>query len=137
MRTVSVDWDRRADRYGVKAPEAERDLALSSILEHHAWIIEGAYYQWVSRSFEDADKIIVLTPSVWTRDWRILKRFLTRKLGLIQSKKESLRDLRELLAWNHGYDSGPLQRARASIQHLRVKTIECKTANDVLRALEI
>jgi len=129
-------WDHRADHYGVRAAEEEREQGLAKILERESWLVEGVYNQWVFRSFEAADKIILLTPSVWLRDWRILKRFLKRKAGLVPSKKESLRDLWQLIMWNHGYDSKQLQRARWSIEHLRHKIVECKTVSEVLRALE-
>ncbi len=129
-------WDRRADRYGVRAPEGERDQALASILAGSSWIIEGVYYGWLSRCFEEADKIIMLTPSVWRRDWRILKRFVKRRAGLISAKKESLLDLWRLIAWNHRYDADHLRRARLAIDHLPHKLVECKTMSEVVRALE-
>ncbi len=131
-----VFWDRAADRYGTKASEEQRDAALSDILEHDTWVIEGVYYSWLARSFETADLIIILRPSVWVRDWRILNRFLKRKLGLVISKKESLADLWRLLKWNHGYDSDHPPRACASIQHLSHKTVYCQTAAEVLEGLQ-
>ncbi len=131
-----IFWDRRADRYGIKAPKEERDRALLRVLQHDSWIIEGVYYRWLSRSFEDAGLIIILTPSVWLRDWRILKRFVKRKLSLIKSKKEKLADLWRLIKWNHGYDTDNLQRARAFIAKLNHKVVDCKTTKDVFTALE-
>jgi adenylate kinase family enzyme len=131
-----IFWDPRADHYGIRAPAAERDQALSRILDAEAWIIEGVYYRWVSPSFERADKIILLTPSVWVRHWRILKRFLKRRVGLIPAKKkESLSGLRQLMRWNHRYNAEMLQPARLSIEHLSHKVVECKTMREVLLAL--
>lgn len=130
-------WDRRADRYGVKAPAEERDHALARILDGPAWIIEGVYYGWLSRSFEAAERIIILTPSVGTRDWRICRRFLQRKVGLLpRKKKESLADLWQLLVWNHRYDTEHLRCARLAIAHLRDKIVECQTFGEVVRALD-
>ena len=60
-------WDRRADHDGVKARAATRDQALSRSVAEEAWVIEGVYYGWVSPSFERADLIILLVPSVWVR----------------------------------------------------------------------
>lgn len=128
-------WDHHADHYGVRTSAEEREQGLAKILERESWIIEGVNYGWVSHSFEAAEKIMLLTPSVWLRDWRILKRFLKRKAGLVLSKKESLRDLWQLIVWNHGYDSKQLQRARQLILHLRHKIVECKTVSEVLRAM--
>jgi adenylate kinase family enzyme len=130
-------WDRHAEHYGVKTPEEERDQALARILDGPAWIIEGVYYGWLSRSFKEAEKIIVLTPSVGRRDWRVCKRFLHRKVGLIPSKKaESLLALWQLIKWNHHYDADHLRRARLSTAHLQHKIVECKTFGEVVRVLE-
>jgi adenylate kinase family enzyme len=130
-------WDRYADRYGIKASPEERDHALTRILDGSAWIIEGVYYGWLSRSFAEAERIIILTPSVTTRDWRICKRFLLRKMGLVpRKKKESLGDLWELLTWNHRYDGGQLRDARVAISHLQDKIVECQTFHEVVRALD-
>ncbi|HEV8438154.1 MAG TPA: DNA topology modulation protein FlaR [Methylomirabilota bacterium] len=130
-----IFWDRRAGRYGVRAPEDERDRALATIVDAPAWIIEGVYYGWLSRSFEAADRIVVLTPSVTTRDWRICKRFLQRRAGLVPSKQESLSDLWRLIKWNHRYDADHLRQARLSIGHLRHKIVEARTFGEVVRAL--
>ena len=131
-----IFWDRTADRYGAKASQGHRDAALSDILERGTWIIEGVYHSWLAPCFEAADLIIILSPSVWLRDWRILKRFLKRKLGLVGSKKESVSDLWRLLKWNHRYDSDNLRRACVFIQHLSHKTIYCRTAAEVLGMLQ-
>jgi hypothetical protein len=128
-------WDRNAIHYGVKASDEGRELALTQILASEAWIIEGVYYRWLSRSFEAADLIIVLTPSVWRRDWRILGRFVKRKLSQSTPKKETLADLWGLLTWNHGYDTDNLQRARLFIAHLSDKVCECKSISDVFSVL--
>lgn len=128
-------WDRSATRYGVKASDAEREQALTQMLASAAWIIAGVYYRWLPRSFAAADRIIVLTPSVWRRDWRILKRFVTRKLSHSTSKKETLAALWGLLTWNHGYDTDNLRRARLFIAHLSDKVCECKSMSDVFSVL--
>lgn len=120
---------------GVEASDEERDQALTPILDSAAWIIEGVYYRWLSRSFEAADLIIILTPSVWRRDWRLLKRFVTRQLSHSTSKKETLADLWGLLTWNHGYDMDNLRRARLFIGHLSDKVCECKSMSDVFSVL--
>ena len=130
-----IFWDRNAIRYGVKASDEERDEALTHILASAAWIIEGVYYRWLSRSFEAADLIIVLAPSVWRRDWRILKRFVKRKLSHSTSKKETLADLWGLLTWNHSYDTDNLRRARLFMAHLSDKVCECKSMSDVFSIL--
>jgi adenylate kinase family enzyme len=87
-------WDRSAPGYGVRAESAARDRQLASIVARDGWIIEGVYYGWLGPSFGAADIIIALTPSILVRHWRIMKRFVLRKLGQIPSNKhESLADL--------------------------------------------
>jgi hypothetical protein len=65
------------------------------------------------------------------RDWRILKRFIVRKLGLSQGKRETFKGLVELLRWNHGYDSDNLTRALSVLEPYRDKMIECRRTNEV------
>ncbi|MBQ8319203.1 MAG: DNA topology modulation protein FlaR, partial [Lachnospiraceae bacterium] len=55
-----VQWDNRADSYGVKNSPQKRNELLQEILDNEQWIIEGVYYKWVGLSFEEADTIYVL-----------------------------------------------------------------------------
>lgn len=115
-------WDRKSKKYGIKTPENVRDAHLKKILKKNKWINEGVYYEWVYSSFSKADIIIVLKPGVYTRAWRILKRFFLRKFGLIKTKKESLKDLIKLLKWNHSFDNTWLISAENSIKKFKIKT---------------
>jgi adenylate kinase family enzyme len=125
-------WDSAAQSYGVRASDADRDAKLKAITDEAAWIIEGVYYRWLRPSFERADIIFVLRPSVFLRDWRILRRFVSRKFGVMPTKKESLLDLYRLIAWNHQYDGDNLRRAMDFIQELQDKIVACRRADDVL-----
>lgn len=130
-------WDNRAGGYGVMAPAEERDEALENIIEQETWIVEGAYCRWVFRSFEEADIVILLTTPRWLYEWRVLKRFAKRKLGLIPSKKkESFPALWRLLKWNHKYETDSLPFARRFLGVLDRKLVECRTLEDVIRVLE-
>jgi len=132
-----IFWDNRDSHYNVRAPEEQRDAALREILSKESWIIEGPYYRWLRESFKSADIVILLTVSVWRRDWRILRRFAKRKLRLSPSKKkETFLGQFELLKWNHGYDGDNLLRARAFLAELGVKAVECRTLEDVFRAMQ-
>ncbi len=130
-----IFWDRTAGRYGVRAPAATRDAALGRILDAPGWIIEGVYYGWLSRSFAAADRIVILTPSVWTRDVRLVRRFLQRHVGRPSGHRESVADLWRLIRWNHRYEAEQLAPARAAIAHLREKTVDCRSMDDVIVAL--
>jgi adenylate kinase family enzyme len=128
-------WDRSAATYGVRAAADVRDRKLAEIVAREAWIIEGVYHQWVGASFDRAEVILALVPSVWVRDVRVIRRFLKRQLGLVPSKRESLRDLWQLLRWNHGYDHDNYPRAMAFIRQRNRVAVECRSIKDVLRTL--
>lgn len=128
-------WDRSAPTYGVRALGDVRDRKLAEIVAGDAWIIEGVYHQWVGPSIDRAEVILALVPSAWVRDARLIRRFIKRKLGLVPSKRESLRDLWQLLRWNHGYDRDNYPRAMEFILERNRTAIECKSVQDVLRAV--
>lgn len=125
-------WDSAAQSYGVRASDEDRDAKLMAITNKAAWVIEGVYYRWLKPSFERADIIFVLCPNVYLRDWRILKRFMSRKLGIIPNKRESLLDLNRLIQWNHKYDADNLQRAMDFINEFKDKIVACHCADDLL-----
>jgi adenylate kinase family enzyme len=126
-------WDRAAQSYGVRASDLDRDARLLAITQQHAWVIEGVYHHWLKPSFERADIIFVLCPNVYLRDWRILRRFVTRKLGVIPTKRESLLDLYRLIQWNHKYDVDNLKRAMDFIRDFEHKVVTYRCADDLLR----
>lgn len=125
-------WDSAAQSYGVRASEVERDARLAAITQEEAWVIEGVYYRWLKPSFERADIIFVLCPNVYLRHWRILKRFGSRKLGLVPTKREGLLDLYRLIQWNHKYDADNLKRAMDFIREFEHKVVMCRRADDLL-----
>ena len=94
-----IFWDRQAASYGMRADVVARDRELAQIVHQDGWIIEGAYYAWVGPSFDSADVIIALTPALWIRHLRVIRRFLLRKLGRIATKRETLADFGRLLRW--------------------------------------
>lgn len=56
-------------------------------------------------ALERAEEIVFLDASLWRRQGRILRRFILRKLGLEPShKKDSLRGLLGLMAWDRRWD---------------------------------
>lgn len=129
-------WDRHAANYEVRADPTQRDQALSILVEQEVWVIEGVYHRWVTPSFGRAELIIVLTPSVWLRDWRIAKRFALRRLGKVPSAKhETVRALWRLIRWNHRYDQEQLVPARRLIASLGKQAVECKTVAEVWAAV--
>src|SRR6056297_2751895 len=76
----NIFWEDTNSGYGVKKDKNKRDKELSNILNRDNYIIEGVYYSWLKNSFKTADLVIVIKTSVYIRDFRIIKRFIKRKL---------------------------------------------------------
>ncbi len=98
-----LQWDNRSGGYGTKRDPGERDRLLGEILQRDDWITEGVYFAWCDRCFEEADRIYLLDVPRRTYRYRILRRFLRRKLGMEKGKKETLRSLFALLKWADRY----------------------------------
>ncbi|HEY3761896.1 MAG TPA: DNA topology modulation protein FlaR [Verrucomicrobiae bacterium] len=129
-------WDKNATTYGVKSETSTRDRQLSVIVASEGWVIEGVYFQWLGQSFDKADVIIALTPSIWIRHLRIVKRFILRKTGSLPNKRESLADLWRLLVWGHWYDKRNLVRVEAFINSRGLKMQRAKNLKEVSRIIE-
>jgi adenylate kinase family enzyme len=129
-----VFWDRSASRYGVRADVDERDLRVVAILAEEGWVIEGVCYGWLVPSFDAADMIIELSPFIWVRHWRVIRRFALRKLRRNGSERESLVDLWRLLRWSHSYDRRHLAEARECIAARGRQLVPCTTPEQVFAA---
>ena len=110
--------------YGTKRDITERDALLRQILQKDQWIIEGVYYAWCGRCFEDADRIYLLTVPRRVYRYRILRRFLRRKLGLEPGKKETLSSLSALLKWADKYQRVNLAEIRKLLEAYPEKVME-------------
>ncbi|WP_211748622.1 shikimate kinase [Paenibacillus sp. Marseille-Q4541] len=97
-------WNREYE--GVRYSQAERDERFKDTLEMKTWIMEGVQFDWTTESFEQADVILILNPSVIIRDYRIVKRFVLSRTGFQQwNYKQSVKNLcKMMIEWNHGYD---------------------------------
>ena len=89
----NIYWDNSSEKYGIKTEVEKRDKLLQKILEKDDWIIEGIYYKWLEQSFKNADIIYVLDLPKYIYKFRIIKRFIKRKLKLEAGKKETLKSL--------------------------------------------
>tara|TARA_R100000935_G_C2762620_1_gene134261 strand:+ start:37 stop:612 length:576 start_codon:yes stop_codon:yes gene_type:complete len=129
-----VFWDQSQDSY-IRASEELRDEKLAEILNNDNWIIEGVYYKWLAESFKCADIIIILSPSVYLRQWRIFKRFLYRKFILLEFKKETFSSFMEMFWWNQKFDSDNMIRIKTFISEHEHKIAFCKNYQEVLNAI--
>ena len=131
----NIFWEDINSGYGVKKDKNKRDKELSNILNRDNYIIEGVYYSWLKNSFKTADLVIVIKTSVYIRDFRIIKRFIKRKLGLLNSKKETLKDLYNLLIWNHQYDNKNMFNALEMINDLNDNIFHYNSSQEVINEL--
>lgn len=119
----NIFWDNTKGSYGIRMPVEKRSELLRDMLKQDSWIIEGVYYAWLCESFEQADKIIVLDIRPRVYKYRIIRRFLRRKLGIEGGKKETLKSLSELLKWTDHFRSTNYPEALNSMQPYRDKIV--------------
>ena len=108
----------------------------AEIIKKDQWILEGVYYRWLDGSFQRADAIIILKTPLFIRNWRLIVRFIKRKLGIISSKKESISDCISLIKWNNNFDSDNLVRINSHIQKYGTKINEIRTKRQLKRFIE-
>ena len=130
-----IQWDNNAAGYGVKMPIEKRTELLNNILENEDWIIEGVYYAWVGKCFEDADKIYVLDIPKRVYKYRIIKRTIKRKLGLEKGKKETLKSVYNLLKWTDTFQNENMLEIRKILSAYPEKTIWLKNSKDVQKVI--
>lgn len=129
-----IFWDDDSVYHGSQNPPAKRERKLKEILLKENWIIEGVYYSWLEESFEKADYIFVLKTNVYFRKWRIIKRFILRKLKLIPSqRRETMRTLLDLLKWNYRYDDHNLLEAVKMLKKHNDKVIILSKNQDIFK----
>lgn len=120
----ALQWDNASLSYGKKRDAHERDALLREILQKDAWIIEGVYYAWCGQCFEDADRIYLLSVPRYQYGYRIIRRFVRRKLGLEKGKKETLKSLSDLLKWADKFQRTNLVEIRKLLKAYPGKVIE-------------
>ena len=119
-----LQWDNASNDYGKKRDPQERAAMLDKILKEDDWIIEGVYYAWCGKCFEDADKIYLLTVPRRTYRYRIIRRFIRRKLGVEKGKKETLKSLSALLKWADKFQRENLVEIKKILKNYPDKVIE-------------
>lgn len=124
-------WDNTANSYGAKTPVELRDRYLQEILSNTNWIIEGVYYKWCLQCFEDADVIYMLEIPPRVYKYRIIKRFIKRKVGLEEGKKETFKSLKELLIWTDEYQNIKLKEIKCILEKYNNKVVILKRVKDV------
>ena len=119
-----LQWDNESGDYGTKRDPNERDALLNKILQQNDWIIEGVYYSWCGKCFEQADRIYLLCVPRHIYRYRIIRRFVRRKIGLEKGKKETLKSLTALLKWADKFQHKNLNEIREILTSYPDKVIE-------------
>ena len=119
-----LQWDNQSGDYGTKRDPNERDELLYKILQQDDWIIEGVYYSWCRKCFEQADRIYLLSVPRHIYQYRIIRRFVRRKIGLEKGKKETLKSLTALLKWADKFQHNNLNEIRKILISYPDKVIE-------------
>ena len=110
---------------------------LQKILEKDDWIIEGIYYKWLEQSFKNADIIYVLDLPKYIYKFRIIKRFIKRKLRLEAGKKENLKSLLNLLKWTDKFQNENMKEIIKILEKYKEKVYFIKDKNNLQKILEI
>lgn len=125
--------------YEQETPSPGRQAKLDAITCMPAWIIEGADWKWIDRVFQRAEVIIILSVSVWRRDWRIMRRSVRwyySEYGLFTGQTlVKLPYLYQDLRWNHQYDCRELVHVRQELLSFQDKVVEAQSPADVLSTL--
>lgn len=130
-----IQWDNNAEGYGVKMPTDKREALLKQILDNDSWIIEGVYYVWVLKCFDQADRIYVLNIPSHIYKSRIIIRFIKRKLGLEKGKKESFKSLFNLLKWTNQFQNKNLKEIVKILEKYDGKVIWISNSQEVDRII--
>lgn len=120
-----IKWENTGGKYySKKRDKNERIQKLQTLLKINAdWICEGVYFRdWILPVIEQADEVIILQPSLWLCQYRLLRRSIRRLLHLEPSKhKESFQSFWGLLSFAQRYDAHFLPLALEKIKKIGTK----------------
>ena len=132
----NIYWDNSSEKYGIKTEIKKRDKLLQNILEKDAWSIEGIDYKWLEQSFKDADIIYILDLPKYIYKFRIIKRFIKRKLKLEISKKETLKSLLDLLKWTDKFQNKDMKEIIKILEKYKEKVHFIKSKKEIKEILK-
>ena len=128
----NIYWDNEAITYGAKMPIEKRTKKLCEILKNNNWIIEGVFYDWLNDSFALADYIFILKVNPIVYNYRIIRRFIRRKLGVEKSKKETLQSLKDLLIWTNKYQKRNVPKILSFLEQYQSKVVVVEKSEEIL-----
>lgn len=132
-----IQWDNTTNSYGVKMPVNKRNELYEEILKNESWIIEGVYYAWVGQSFKDADIIYLLDMPKYLCKSRIILRFIKRKVGIEQGKKETLKSVSNLLKWTDTFQNKNLKEIKIILENYGDKVVLLSNKREVSKIIDL
>ena len=130
-----IQWDNSADGYGLKMSVNKREELLKQILIQESWIIEGVYYAWVTESFQRAAVIYALDIPSYIYKYRIIMRFIKRKLGIEKGKKETFKSVYNLLKWTNKYQNNNLKEIKKILEQYVSKVVWISDSREIDRII--
>jgi DNA topology modulation protein FLAR-related protein len=94
------------------------------------------YYKWLEKSFKDADIIYILDLPKYIYKFRIIKRFIKRKLKLETCKKETLKSLLDLLKWTDKFQNEDMKEIIKILEKYKEKIYFIKSKKEINKILE-
>lgn len=85
----------------------------------------------MGRCFENADKIFVFDMPKRIYIYRIIKRFVKRKLGLEEGKKETLKSVYNLLKWTDTFQNKSMDEIKKMLSAYSEKTVWLHSLKDI------
>lgn len=109
----------------------EIDQLFKELIQKERWIVEDAGRKCFSEGFDNADVIVHLKPSVFTRRKRVFTRFVKQKLGLEYAVyTPNIRMLKAMYGWINDYEKG-LDDLQLRLKPYKNKTIVLKHNDDI------
>lgn len=131
-----IFWDNSTGEYNIKRLADERNSLLSTVLEKENWVIEGVYYDWLSQSFAEADQIFIFQTPARIFNYRVIKRFIKRKLKLENGKTGSLKSTIKMIKWANRYQKRNMPEIMKFLEPYSDKVVIAKSSTTIIKQLE-
>lgn len=124
-------WSRGAEG-DIRNSNEARDVALNSVIQQSSWIIEGTHIGWSDRSFDEAEKIIFLNPSVLTRVYRFTRRFIQQNIGIEPSSYlPTWKMYGRMFKWTYQYEMVYKHQVRKIMENSQRDSLEIRDGKEV------
>lgn len=124
-------WSRGSDG-DIRNSDEARDGALNSVIQQSSWIIEGTHLGWSDRSFDEAEQIVFLNPSVPIRVYRFSKRFLQQKSGIESSSYlPTWKMYGRMFKWTYQYEMVYKHQVREIMESFERDAIEIRDGKEL------